>query len=354
MTSGRRLRLGAFVAALALFVAGTGGWAQTGAPRLTGRTLTIATFGGAFLEADQRNFGDPFSQETGAKVTYIATAPATTAQLIQQEQTGNVVWDLIENTDQGAIILRDGGYLEKWPADVYTHMKLTSNPTDFDEYVLGAGASSFVIACNSKLVAKCPATAKEFFDVRGFPGSRAIYGDPSWATVLALEADGVPANKVFPMDLNRAFAKLRQIKPSVKVWPTTSAQAQQLLEDGETAISFLAHGRAYIVKKSNPAIKVSWDGSLYSGGGLMMPKKSPNRDVAIAFVHWYLDHPKNQAGWSQALSYPTPTKQLLKLLPPDVADAMPTAHKSLARDAGWLAANNDTLQKMWQQFITGQ
>src|SRR5690242_17001706 len=105
MDCNRRLSgLGVLVTAVTLLMYGGNTWAQTPST-MAGRTLTIATFGGAFLEAGQTNFGVPFSQDTGVKVTYVPAAPAITSGVIQQEQTGNVQWDLIENTDIGEILL---------------------------------------------------------------------------------------------------------------------------------------------------------------------------------------------------------------------------------------------------------
>ena len=34
----------------------------------------------------------------------------------------------------------------------------------------------------------------------------------------ALVADGVPKDKLYPLDLDRAFKKLDEIKPHIKVW----------------------------------------------------------------------------------------------------------------------------------------
>src|SRR3989442_1490871 len=50
-------------------------------------------------------------------------------------------------------------------------------------------------------------------------------------TQFALVADGVPPDKVFPMDVDRAFRKLDQIKPHVKVWWTQGNQSQQRSEE---------------------------------------------------------------------------------------------------------------------------
>ena len=51
--------------------------------------------------------------------------------------------------------------------------------------------------------------------------------------LAALIADGVPMEKLYPIDANRAFKKLEQLKPHVLVWWNSGAQSVQILQDGE-------------------------------------------------------------------------------------------------------------------------
>ncbi|KAG0760324.1 hypothetical protein G6F22_019155 [Rhizopus arrhizus] len=46
-------------------------------------------------------------------------------------------------------------------------------------------------------------------------------------------ADGVPTDKVYPCDIDRALASLDKVKPSVDVWWNTGAQVEQMLGSGE-------------------------------------------------------------------------------------------------------------------------
>ncbi len=49
---------------------------------------------------------------------------------------------------------------------------------------------------------------------------------------IALLADGVAPDKLYPIDADRAFKKLDTIKKQSIFW-TTNSQSQQLLVDGE-------------------------------------------------------------------------------------------------------------------------
>ena len=72
-----------------------------------------------------------------------------------------------------------------------------------------------------------PRTWADFWDVQKFPGHRAMLSNAVRALQFALVADDVPPDKVFPIDVDRAFRKLDQIKPHVKVW-WRGNQSQQL------------------------------------------------------------------------------------------------------------------------------
>ena len=65
---------------------------------------------------------------------------------------------------------------------------------------------------------------------RAFPGTRALQagsGGLSPDLEVAIMASGVPKEKVYPIDLDRAFASLAKIKPSVDKWWTARARSRR-------------------------------------------------------------------------------------------------------------------------------
>ncbi len=73
----------------------------------------------------------------------------------------------------------------------------------------------------------------DFWNVSKNPGSRSLQRYAARVLAMALLADGVSPDKLFPYDLDRAFKSLDRIKPHVRVWWTQGPQSQQLLRDGE-------------------------------------------------------------------------------------------------------------------------
>ncbi|NJL18453.1 MAG: ATP-binding protein [Nitrospira sp.] len=53
--------------------------------------------------------------------------------------------------------------------------------------------------------------------MKSFPGQRSVRKHPIYALEMALIADGVPMDKLYPIDVDRAFKKLEELKPHVLV-----------------------------------------------------------------------------------------------------------------------------------------
>ena len=72
-----------------------------------------------------------------------------------------------------------------------------------------------------------PSSWADFWDVKKFPGNRSLcLSDSPRTLIFALLADGVPRDQLYPLDIDRAFKKLDQIKPHVKVWWREGTQSQ--------------------------------------------------------------------------------------------------------------------------------
>lgn len=319
---------------------------------MKGRTLNVVSWGGAWTDATKKYFADPFSEETGVKVEFQVAGNDVTAPVLLQEQQGAVTIDLVDGgaADQ----LEDRGFAAHFPDDLMATLRETSRPEAVGDYVLGFGDTATLIVCNPTIVEKCPTNAAEFWDVENFPGDRAIASTYASALPFALLADGVAPDDLFPMDVDRAISKLEEIKPHVKVWPDSGAMQEQILIDKEVGIAYIWNGRAFLVKnKQIPELELNWDDSVVgSGGGYVVPKNAPDADVAFAFLEWIAEHPEAQAGWTDTLTYGMPAKNLIELVSPNVAEALPEAHDPAIIPGSALAKQDSEIQKAWQSFLT--
>lgn len=322
---------------------------------LKGRKLVISTWGGVWTDTTKKYLTDPFAKDTGVNVQFVVNGNDTVAPALLQVQNHNVQIDLIDGGAVAPLVINNAA--QKFPADLKATLTAASSSGDVTDYVWGGyGTTATMIACNPKVVQKCPTNAKEFWDTTNFPGPRAISSVPESAMAFALLADGVQAGQMDSLDIDRAIKKLKEIKPHVKVWTTSGSQQQQVISDGEVGIEYMWNGRAYVVKSTTVKdLVMNWGDSTYQADseGFAIPKGAPNADVAFAFLSWVAAHPQNQAQWTNVLTYPTPTKDLATLVTPQVAAALPSADRTTNLNGIWLAQHSADIKKAWQQFLTG-
>jgi len=90
--------------------------------------------------------------------------------------------------------------------------------------------------------------------VKKFPGRRALRNHPIATLEAALMADGVAPDKLYPLDVDRAFRKLEEIKPNVTVWWTSGAQSAQLLTTAEVDMVMAWNGRITALTKEGAKV----------------------------------------------------------------------------------------------------
>lgn len=107
---------------------------------------------------------------------------------------------------------------------------------------------STLIARNKKTYGdNGPKSMADFFDVKKFPGKRALWNQPVGMIEAAALALGTPRDKVYEFlsteeGRKASIAKLTELAPSVSVWWESGAQAAQLIKDGE--VDMIITGRS--------------------------------------------------------------------------------------------------------------
>jgi putative spermidine/putrescine transport system substrate-binding protein len=323
----------------------------SGAASLKGQTLSFVSWGGVFTQTTEKYLADPFSKATGVKVSFSINGEDTDTPVLLQEQSHNVSIDLIDGAFIGEINTKNAG--QPFPQSLRSYLAARSGPGEVGYDWLGYADTAVLIACNPHIVKKCPTTPQEFFNVKAYPGPRAMPADAPDTIFFAEEAAGIPRSKLNPPNMTVAFNELKAIKPYVKVWTESGSQMQQVMLDGEVGIEFMWNGRAYVDHQQDPYFTESWTGATMELSGWMIPKGAPDLAAAYAFLKWVADHPKNQAEWTSALTYPTPTSQLSKLVSPAVAAYLPAGHNPYPYAGDWFYTHPTQVQNAWQSFLAG-
>ena len=181
--------------------------------RAQGRTVYVNSYGGVWESSWRKAFFEPFTAQTGIQ---IKTVPGVSfAKLKAQVQTRNFEWDVVNlgDVEYGQAVLE--GLLEKVDREAAKADQLPAH------MVRDYGITSYSLGTNlvyrkDKFPNGGPQSWADFWDVKKFPGSRCFYDRSFSCLAFALLADGVPADKLYPMDVDRAFRKMSEIKPHIK------------------------------------------------------------------------------------------------------------------------------------------
>jgi mannopine transport system substrate-binding protein len=321
--------------------------------------VLIRTTGGVFEAALKKNFFDPFTQATGVRVVpFAASYGDMMAKSAAMQAAGRVEWDIIspQFTELAKIsqLLEDLG-------------DCSSMPNVAKDGVAGAcgrygvlyltGAQ--VLTWNPQLYRdRKPQSWADFFDTKNFPGRRALpnTGSP-WATLmLALMADGVPSDKLFPLDVDRAFRKLDTLKPEVGTWWRTGNQSQNMWASDEIAMSLMWSGTAYAGKHAGIPMEWTYNQAIADFGAWCILKGAPHPNAARAFINFYMANPEAHASFARDMGYTTSNKASQALLGPEEKKELISTPEMLSGiirvDADWLEANRAPVLARWNAWVS--
>ena len=215
--------------------------------------MVFTSWGGTTQDAQTAAWADPFAAETGVAV--LQDGPTDYGKIKAMVEAGSVSWDVVDVEGDYAVQAGAAGLLEPLDFTVIDRSKL--DPRFVTDHSVGSFYYSFVIGCNQDAVAACPATWAELFDTEAFPGKRTFYKWSAPGVIeAALLADGVAPADLYPLDLDRAFAKLDTIKDEI-IWWSSGAQSQQLLASAEAPMGSFWNGRLTALADSGVTVATS-------------------------------------------------------------------------------------------------
>lgn len=289
--------------------------------------LVFVDWGGTNTDARIDAIVKPFEEETGIHVTVVT--PSDYAKLISMVENNTTEWDVMNCDAYWGVYAGNEGYLEPMDYDVIT--------TKIDdaaqlEYVMGAEIYTSVIAYNTdKYTADtAPSNWEQFFDTTNYPGKRAIWKYPVTVLEAALMADGVPKDELYPLDLDRAFAKLDTIKDSV-IWWTKGAEPSQMLSTGEADYALAWSGRIATAKDEGSPVDMTYDGGIMITAGWVVPKNAPNRENAMKFIE-YASEANQQFEFSKRIPYGSTNPEAVALMDDDLKSDLGQSDEQLATE----------------------
>jgi putative spermidine/putrescine transport system substrate-binding protein len=304
-------------------------------------TITAASWGGAYQMSQREAYYKPALKDIGLTVLedeWTGTVP----ELRTQVETGDYKWDVVDADVGTAMAACDEGLLEPIDYDALGG-KDRFLPGAANDCSVGTISYGTVYAYDANVYKdpeSAPKTIADFFDVKKFPGKRAINNSWQHNIEIALMATGMSAQDAskYLMEheddaLTKAFAELDKIKPYIVYWES-GAQASQLLADGEVVMTTAWNGRIYdAVVKEGKNFVIVWDGQRIDYDVWAVPEGDPKKDLGMKFIE-YASRPEVMARQSHYISYGPTTYAAVKLINPEVLKDLPTAPDHLT-NAYW-------------------
>ncbi|HJV70419.1 ABC transporter substrate-binding protein [Ideonella sp.] len=295
-------------------------------PALAQSQLTVVNFGGANGAAQKKAYVEPFEKSTGTKVVSVEYN-GEQAKIKAMVETKKITWDVVEVESPDVARGCDEGLFEKidWAK---VGNKADFQPAAVTECGVGAFVWSTVMAYNGDKLKTGPVTWADFWDVKKFPGKRAMRKGARYNLEFALMADGVKSADVYKLlatkdGADRAFKKLSELKPSIQWWEA-GAQPPQFLVAGDVVMATAFNGRIDAAQREGKNLKISWTGGIYDLDYWVIPKGAPNKELSMKYITLAASADA-QAEYARNISYgPTNNKALAKL-DPKVLALLPTS-----------------------------
>ena len=319
--------------------------------------LIIRTPGGVYDDIMRRAVYNDFTKATGIEVQASAT-PMT--KLIAMYKAGGADFDILDTGDGGLLNLERMGVLVPIDYASWKYGKVDDIIKDIRfPYRVGSYLYATVITYNKQTFpTKHPANWAEFWDTKAFPGPRTLpdLGSGQAPLEFALIADGVAPDKLYPLDLPRAFKALNRIRESVPKFWDTGALSAQLMSDKEVVLGGLWNGRVQTIIDKGAPLGIEWNQNQIQVQAYGIPKNSRDIKAAQLFID-FASQAAPQASYARELRYGPANVRAYDLLSPELLASMPGGEKYRAmgfyQDITWWEDNRDRVNKAWSAWLLG-
>ena len=337
------------VGGAAVVLAPTHALAQSEPPKP--KQLVFNASGGSQIASIRENYLNDFEKETGIKV--VDTSPVDFGKLRAMVESGNVGWNITEIGGQDGFRVTEMGLAEPVDAKIIDRSKFL--PQAQMSHVFSPTAYSTVIAYRPDAFPNgAPKSWADFWDVTKFPGPRSLRNHPVDNLEAALMADGVAPDKLYPLDVGRAFKKLDEVHKHINVWWTTGQQPAQLLVDKEVVLATGWNGRFYDIIRKEAPVAMEWNGGILKQGSWIVPKGAKDQYWAWKALATMCD-PKRQAANAELLGYSGMHVGSNEFVAEKIRPLLPLYPDNLKKqiwlDQEWWTKNGGEMGERWNKWM---
>lgn len=313
--------------------------------------LVFVGFGGSYQEAQTKALFEPFERESGIKI--VQTTGVDLAKLRAQVRSRNVEWDMLLIPDRQRYTAVKDDLLTPLNYNIIDARDIPREAVT--NWSVGGLSIPMILTFSTKAYPTGrpqPRTWADFWDGKKFPGTRGLYNSPNYSLEFALLADGVPKEKLYPLDVARAFRSLDRLKAENKVvWWIQFPQPGVLFKSGEIAMTYWTRSVSFMLE--GEPLGISYDGGALPYSSWVVPNGAPNAEGAMKFINFALK-PKPQADLTNLTAFsPTNAKAMQFVgdkLKPLLATEPENKKKTFPINAEWWGQNLDKVTEQWNEW----
>lgn len=318
--------------------------------------LTFAATGGFMQTASVDTMVRPATDKLGLQLRQETLD--NIASIRVQVQSGKPAWDLVKLPAEDCAVGAKEGLFEKLDYQLIPTAGIPASARD--PHWIGANyVSTMLVWRNDKYKGDAaPKTWADFWNVKKFPGRRSLPAFPQETLEIALMADGVAPDKLYPLDIERAFRSLEKIKPHIAAWWKTGNQGAQLLTGGEVDMGVVWGSRLMTLLKDKEPVDFTYNQGLLAYSCLAVPKGAARAAAAQKVIALMLS-PELQANVPGAMGTYGPVNAQafkVKAFPPELLRTLNASPENLRQqgmlDPRWWGENMVRVHQRFQALIT--
>jgi putative spermidine/putrescine transport system substrate-binding protein len=294
--------------------------------RAQDKSLKVGVYGGYFKDSFDKNIFPEFTKATGIAVESVAepTGEAWLVQLEQAAKAGQAPADVSMMSQTSTL---KGQSTELWtpidPAKIKSYDSLLPHFVNKypDGRVAGIGAVAWYITLvsNTDVYKEAPTSWAALWDPANADklGLLALASNSFLLEVTAKTFMGGTNALDTDEGLEKAFTKLAEVKPNVRLWYRDEAQFEQALKSGEIPMGQYYHDVTGLAAADGHSVRSTFpkEGGIQDSGNWVLSRASKKVDEAHVFID-YMSQPAIQGLMSRKVgTAPTLKKDVLDLTP---------------------------------------
>ncbi|WP_425327128.1 ABC transporter substrate-binding protein [Rhizobium sullae] len=348
---------------LATGLAATSMLAMPAVLRAQDKSLKVGVYGGYFKDSFDKNVFPEFTKATGIAIESVAE-PTGEAWLVQLEQAAKAGQAPADLSMMSQVAMLKGQATELWTPIDMAKLKNASGLIDRfvnkypDGRVAGVGAVAWYITLvtNTDVYKEAPTSWNALWDPANADklGLLALVSNSFLLEVTAKTHFGGTNALDTEEGILKAFDKLAEVKPNVRLWYRDEAQFEQALKSGEIPMGQYYHDVTGLAAADGFPVRSTFpkEGGIQDSGCWALSRTSKKAEEAHIFID-YMCQPAIQALMSRKVgTAPTIKRELLDLTDKEFA-AVSSDIEPITPRYDLYQSKSDWLNQKWTELIVG-